>query len=46
VSEYRCKFCRSLIKFLDRKPLNLVDGTPHRCLADAAHARRNAGPVA
>lgn len=32
VSEYRCKFCQSLIGFLDRKPLNLVDGSPHRCL--------------
>ena len=37
VVEYRCKFCRSLIGFLDRKPLNLVDGSPHRCLANAAH---------
>ena len=46
VSQYRCKFCRSLIGFLDRKPRNLVDGSPHRCLADAAEARRNAGPVA
>lgn len=46
VSEYRCKFCRSLIGFLDRKPRNLGDGTPHRCLAEAAEARRNAGPVA
>lgn len=44
--EYRCKFCSSLIGFLDRKPHNLVDGTPHRCLADAAEARRNAAPVA
>ena len=46
VSEYRCKFCRSLIGFLDRKPRNLVDGSPHRCLAEAAEARRNAGPAA
>ena len=37
VAPYRCKFCRSLIGFLDRKPLNLVDGSPHRCLAEAAH---------
>ena len=40
VSQYRCKFCRSLIGFLDRKPRNLFDGSPHRCLADAAAARR------
>lgn len=33
---YRCKFCRSLIGFVNRKPLNLSDGSPHRCLADAA----------
>ena len=38
VSEYRCRFCRSLIGFLDRKPLNLVDGSPHRCLAARAGA--------
>ena len=37
---YRCKFCRSLIGFVDRKPLNLADGSPHRCLADAAAARK------
>ena len=39
VNPYRCKFCRSLIGFVNRKPLNLVDGSPHRCLADAAAAR-------
>jgi hypothetical protein len=44
--QYRCKFCSSMIGFQNRKPLNLLDGSPHRCLADAAEARRNAGPVA
>lgn len=37
---YRCKFCRNLIGFVNRKPLNLADGSPHRCLADAAAARK------
>ena len=41
ITEYRCKFCRSLIGFASRKPLNLVDGSAHRCLAEAA-ARRKA----
>lgn len=43
---YRCKFCRSLIGFLNRQPYNLVDGTPHRCLADArALAQKNNLPL-
>ena len=32
---YRCKFCLSMIGFLNRKPYNIVDGTPHRCLSDS-----------
>lgn len=39
-SGYLCKFCGHSIGFLERKPFNL-DGSPHRCLADAAEARRN-----
>jgi hypothetical protein len=42
VSAYRCKFCRGLIGFLSRKPYNVVDGTPHRCLANS----RSAAPTA
>ena len=38
VKEYRCNFCRSLIGFSERKPFNLLDGSPHRCIADAARA--------
>ena len=43
VSTYRCKFCRSLIGFMNRKPLNLVDGSPHRCLAESV--RNAAAPM-
>ena len=43
---YRCQYCRSLIWFMNRKPYNLADATPHRCLADAAQARRNVGHAA
>jgi len=39
VYEYRCKFCNGTIGFLNRKPMNL-DGSAHRCLADAARAGR------
>ena len=35
-SLYRCKFCRSLIAFVNRKPYNLVDGSDHRCLTERA----------
>jgi hypothetical protein len=32
---YRCKFCGSVIGFINRKAYNRLDGTPHTCLADA-----------
>lgn len=33
-SAYSCNFCKSPIKFNQRKPFNL-DGTPHRCKSSA-----------
>ena len=37
-NQYRCKFCRSLIAFVNRKPYNLLDGSKHRCLTCKAEA--------
>ena len=36
---YRCKFCGHGIGFINRKPYNRSDGTPHRCLAIAAEGK-------
>lgn len=33
-AQYSCKFCGGEIKFIDRRPYNMADGSAHTCLAD------------
>ncbi len=35
-AQYSCKFCGGEIKFINRRPYNMADGSAHTCLADAA----------
>lgn len=37
-NRYSCKFCGAVIGFINRKPYNPSDGSPHTCLIDAKRA--------
>lgn len=43
-AQYSCKFCGGEIKFINRRPYNMADGSAHTCLADAAKKAEPARP--
>lgn len=43
---YQCKFCRQSIGFINKRPYNHSDGSPHTCLRDRAKAAPSARDLA